>query len=136
MTPTVDQFLTKLQANPAEAREFDSYAPSGVSRRAHAELILARVNSSCANIASSKRLADQRAINAKLRQDVALAKNRLALLKAQASKAPPAPIKPQRELTGISRAAAAFAGTSTRRASTPPSGLTGHARTAAAFARK
>jgi hypothetical protein len=85
MTPTVDQFLTKLQANPAEAREFDSYAPAGVSRRAHAELILARVKNSCSTIAASKKLADARAANARLKAEVAIAKNRLKFLTPEAT---------------------------------------------------
>jgi hypothetical protein len=89
MNITPDQFLTKLAASPADAREFDACAPRGMSRRAHAELILARVNSSCANVAESKRLADQRAINAKLKSDLALAKSRIALAKAI-----PTPVKP------------------------------------------
>jgi hypothetical protein len=117
MNITTEQFMAKLAASPADAREFDSYAPAGVSRRAHAELILARVNSSCANIASSKRLADQRVINATLKSDLAKATARLKFLTpektvrhnlhaAPGKKLPVGPAKPSAYIKPVANAPA------------------------------
>jgi hypothetical protein len=67
-----------------------------MSRRAHAELILAQVKNSCTNVASSKKLADARAANARLKAEVAIAKNRVAQIKASNSmKAKPTIATPQ-----------------------------------------
>ena len=85
MNITPEQFLTKLAASPADGREFDSYAPPGMNRRAHIEHILTRVNNSCASVAESKRLADARIAHAKLKQDLSAARARLAAAQIKAS---------------------------------------------------
>jgi hypothetical protein len=102
MLPTLEQALAKLQANPAAAKEFDNCRPD-LSRRQHCQLVLSQVENSCSTIANSKKLADQRAINAKLKQDIALAKARIGVAQAAiAAKktAPSAAAKPAKSCLG------------------------------------
>lgn len=80
MTVTPEQFLAKLAASPADAREFDSCAPRGMSRREHVEFTLAQVKNSCANVADSKRLAIARAANSSLKSDLEKAMARIKFM--------------------------------------------------------
>jgi hypothetical protein len=165
MNITPEQFLAKLAASPADARDFDQCAPRGMNRRAHVEFTLARVKNSCANVNESKRLADARAANSSLKSDLEKAMARIKFMTPEAivrhnlhaafgKKLPVGPAKPtkavapvakaiaaasakpQRELTGHARAAAAFAGTANRSAIISTPNLTGHARVSAFFARQ
>ena len=96
MTISPEQFLTKLAASPADARAFDACAPRGMSRRQHVEFTLAQVKNSCTNVAESKKLADARAANARLKSEVANARARLATaqIKATYPMKPPLPAAP------------------------------------------
>ena len=104
MNITTEQFLTKLAASPEAGREFDSYAPAGVSRRAHVNLVLSKVENSCSTIAASKKLADARAANARLKAEVTAARARLATaqIKASNSMKPPLPAAPSATHTAAS----------------------------------
>jgi hypothetical protein len=107
MTPTVDQFLTKLQANPATAKAFDACSP-GLNRREHCQLVLSKVENSCSTIAASKRLADARITHAKLKQDLSAARARLAAaqIKASNSMKPQPPAAPSATTTAAEFSAA------------------------------
>ena len=79
MIPTVENFMAKLAANKTEGIAFDNCRPD-LTRRQHCQLILSQVENSCGHIADSKRLRDARATNAQLKNEVAIAKNRLKFL--------------------------------------------------------
>ena len=103
MTPTVEQFLTKLAASPADAKAFDACSP-GLNRREHCQLVLSKVENSCSTIAESKKLADARAANARLKSEVANARARLAAaqIKASNSMKPQPPAAPSATHTAAS----------------------------------
>jgi hypothetical protein len=84
MNITPEQFLAKLAASPADARDFDQCAPRGMNRREHVELTLARVKNSCANVNESKRLADARAANSSLKSDLEKAMARIKFMTPEA----------------------------------------------------
>jgi hypothetical protein len=119
MTPTVDQFLTRLAASPADTKAFDACSP-GLNRREHCQLVLSKVENSCSTIAASKTLADARAANARLKAEVAIAKNRLKFLTpektvrhnlhaAPGKKLPVGPAKPSAYIKPVANARARLA---------------------------